>query len=108
MSDNRRAHHRVTGPFDGCRLGMLETPLIIYDLCEGGCFVNSLYDTPQGQQLMLRISLPDEGLITVEAKTVYGRPGFGFAVRFTGLTDETRACLGRALEKLRKNVLQEA
>lgn len=104
MSHSRRGHHRVTGPFDGCRVGVLDTPLLIYDLSEGGCFVNSMYDTPVGQRLVLRISLPYEGIVTVDAETVYVRPGFGFAVRFVDVSDETRACLGSALDKLRQNV----
>ena len=96
MKDHRRKHHRVKGPFDGCRVGLIDTPLLIYDLSEGGCFVNSLYDTPVGQRLVLRITLPYEGVITVDAETVYARSGFGFAVRFMDVTDETRACLGSA------------
>lgn len=104
MMDSRRATHRVTGPFDGCRLGLIETPLLIYDLSEGGCFVNSLYDTPVGQRLSLKLTLPYEGVVTLKAETVYARPGFGFAVRFVDLSDETLACLRSALDKLRQNV----
>ncbi len=99
-----RGHHRVTGPFDGWRVGVLDTPLLIYDLSEGGCFVNSMYDTPVGQRLVLRISLPYEGIVTVDVETVYVRPGFGFAVRFIEPSDETSACLRSALDKLRQNV----
>ena len=101
---DNRAHRRVMGPFDGWRVGVLDTPLLIYNLSEGDCFVNSLYDTPVGQRLVLRISLPDEGIITIDAETVYVRPGFGFAVRFVDVSDETRAILGRSLDKLRQNV----
>jgi len=101
---SRRKAHRVTGPFDGCRLGLIDTPLLIYDLSEGGCFINSLYDTPIGQRISLRLTLPYEGAVTLQAETVYGRPGFGFAVRFVDLSDETRACLRSALDKLRRNV----
>jgi hypothetical protein len=101
--ENRKAH-RVTGPFDGCRVGLIETPLLIYDLSEGGCFVNSLYDTPVGQRITLRLTLPYEGTVTVQAETVYGRPGFGFAVRFVDVSDETYACLRSSLDKLRQNV----
>ena len=104
MIDSRREHERVTGPFDGSRVGLIETPLIIYDLSEGGCFINSLIDAPVGERLVLRISLPQAGVITVDAETVHVRPGFGFAVRFTELTDETRACLELALDELRRKV----
>ena len=92
------------GPFDGCRVGVLDTPLLIYNLSEGGCFVNSLYDTPVGQRLVLRISLPNEGIVTIDAETVYVQPGFGFAVRFVDVSDETRVILGLSLNKLRQNV----
>jgi hypothetical protein len=92
------------GPFDGYRVGVLDTPLLIYNLSEGGCFVNSLYDTPVGQRLVLRISLPNEGIVTINAETVYVQPGFGFAVRFVDVSDETRAILGLSLDKLRQNV----
>jgi len=104
MKDCRRKAPRVTGPFEGYRLGLIETPILIYDLSEGGCFVNSLYDTPAGQRLALRLNLPFEGVVTVQAETVYGRPGFGFAVRFVDVNDETRACLRSALDKLRRHV----
>jgi hypothetical protein len=57
-----------------------------------------------GQKLVLRISLPFEGIITAKAETVYVRPGFGFAVRFIELSDETFVCLQSALDKLRQNV----
>jgi hypothetical protein len=92
------------GPFDGCRVGVLDTPLLIYNLSEGGCFVNSLYDTPLGQRLVLKISLPNEGIVTIDAETVYVQPGFGFAVRFVEVSDETRAILRLSLDKLRQNV----
>ena len=70
---------------------------------QGGANVTRC-DTPVGQKLSLRISLPFEGIITVKAETVYVRPGFGFAVRFIELSDETFACLQSALDKLRQNV----
>jgi hypothetical protein len=57
-----------------------------------------------GQRLSIRLTLPHEGAVTVEAETVYCRPGFGFGVRFVNLSDETRACLSSALDKLRHHV----
>ncbi len=41
---NRRRHVRIAGPFDGCRVGALDTPLSIFDLSRGGCFVNAMHD----------------------------------------------------------------
>ena len=60
--------------------------------------------TPVGQRISLRLTLPYEGTVTVQAETVYGRPGFGFAVRFVDVSDETYACLRSSLDKLRQNV----
>src|SRR6202008_2977531 len=81
--DNRRQHDRVAGPFDGQRVNLLDTPVRIYDLSEGGCFVNSLHDQASDVDVILKIDLPFEGWITVTARTLYRKPGFGFAVRFT-------------------------
>ena len=97
--DERRQHDRVTGPFDGFRINALETPVRIYDLSEGGCFVNSLHDQQPDVNFILKIDLPFEGWITLTARTLYRKPGFGFAVRFIDTPDE-------ALTRLRKAVVQ--
>jgi hypothetical protein len=99
-TDNRRQHDRVAGPFDGRRIGALETPVRIYDLSEGGCFVTSLHEQQPGIVVILEIELPYEGLIRVKAETLYVRPGFGFAVRFTEMTQETSERLRWALCQL--------
>jgi hypothetical protein len=97
MSDNSRQHVRVRGPFDGRRIGMLDTPVQIYDLSEGGCFVNCLQEQPGGREVVLEIALPNEGAVTVTAQSLYSRSGFGFAARFTQVEPEV-------LEKLRRQV----
>jgi hypothetical protein len=98
--DNRRRHLRIPGPFDGMRVGFLPTPLQIFDLSLGGCFVNSLHDQQEGVVFNLRIDLPQEGWIALKAETLYRRDG-GYAVRFLGMTDVTRKRLERALENWR-------
>jgi hypothetical protein len=100
-TDDRRLHDRVCGPFDGLRLGALETPVRIFDLSEGGCFINSMHDQQVGIQVMIKIDLPYEGWITVKLETLYRKPGFGFAARFVEISDETAERLERALQKLR-------
>jgi hypothetical protein len=97
---SRRRHGRVAGPFDGCRVGLLDTPVRIYDLSVSGCFVNSMHEQQRGSTLVLKIDLPHEGWITVNATTVYHRPGFGFAVRFFDVDVETGARLIRSLDAL--------
>jgi hypothetical protein len=94
---DRRAHERVPGPFDAWRIGMLETPVRIYDISPGGCFVHAMHEQDPGVVVMLRIHLPTAQWVEVKAETLYRRPGFGFAVRFIDLSDETRALLAGAL-----------
>ncbi len=102
MSDNRRRHVRVTGPFDGKRISLIDTPVQIYDLSEGGCFVNSMQEQKEGREVELEIDLPSEGPIRVMAQTLYSRPGFGFAARFTQIDEASQSSLARELERLRK------
>lgn len=101
VTDNRRQFDRVVGPFDGRRKAALDTPVQIYDLSEGGCFINSLIDSEKGRLIVLEIHLPYEGWIAAKAETLYDRPGFGFAVRFVEMNDDARAKLRRTLAKLR-------
>jgi hypothetical protein len=98
---DRRRHDRVPGPFDGRRVGVLHTPVRIYDLSEGGCFINSMHDQQPGIAVVLEIELPDEGWIRVKCETLYTKPGFGFAVRFVELTDGISMRLERGLRKIR-------
>ncbi len=89
----RRRHVRVTGPFDGRRLGLIDTPIVISDLSEGGCFLDSLVDAETGCRLRLGVAVPGGEWITVSAEVVHGRPGFGFAVRFVDVSEVARVAL---------------
>jgi hypothetical protein len=92
---DRRRHLRVNGPFDGRRLGLIDTPIVISDLSEGGCFLDSLIAAEPGCRLNLGIAVPGEAWITVSAVVVHGRPGYGFAVQFVDVSEATRAALAR-------------
>jgi hypothetical protein len=98
---NRRQHVRVTGPFDGKRVSAIDTPVQIYDLSEGGCFVNSMQEQQEGREVELEIALPTEGPIRVTGVTLYARPGFGFAARFTRIDPLVMVKLSRELARLR-------
>jgi hypothetical protein len=104
-TDDRRLHDRVSGPFDGRRVGILTTPLRIYDLSEGGCFVNSMHEQQPGIAFTLEIDVPYAGTLTFRAETIYRKPEFGFAVRFIGVSDEVATQLHDALERLRTGEL---
>src|SRR5262245_52651866 len=97
---NRREYIRVVGPFDGSRVGAIDVPVRIYDLSEGGCFVHSMHDQQTGVRFFLEIDLPYEGRIRLTAETLYRKPEFGYAVRFTDIDDDARGLLRRCLERL--------
>ena len=98
--EDRREHDRVPGPFDGLRVDLLDTPVRIYDLSKGGCFVHSMHEQTIGIPVTLKIDLPFEGWITVEAEVVYRKDGFGFAVQFHKMDPATTAQLSRSVDKL--------
>ena len=97
---NRRESDRVPGPFDAWRVGFLHTPVRIYDISLGGCFVHAMHEQEPGIVVVLQIQLPVEGTLEVKAETLYRRPGFGFAVRFIDMDDRARTRLTRALQSL--------
>jgi len=96
---SRRRYERVTGPFDG----LLEGPVLVYDLNLGGCYVNTSQQPLIGSPLTLKISLPHEGWITVTAEPLYQHE-HGFAVQFLGLdTDtDTASRIVRTVEALKR------
>src|SRR6478736_1498817 len=81
LSD-RREHLRIRGPFDGRREGLMDTPVRVYDLSRGGCFITSLYEQPPGIRLTLHIDLPGEVVFTLLGETLAHQNEFGFAVKF--------------------------
>ena len=93
----RRRYERVTGPFDG----LLEGPVLIYDLNLGGCYVNSPLEPAEGTMVMLKIQLPQEGEITVNAEALY-RLQHGFAVRFLDLDADAASRIARTVETFKR------
>ncbi len=93
---SRRRYERVTGPFDG----LLEGPVLVYDLNLGGCFVNSSRQLDTGATAALKINLLEEGWITVNAETLYSLE-HGFAVRFLELDSDSTARIARTVEALK-------
>jgi hypothetical protein len=91
---DRRQHVRVRQRLDGRRLGAIAMRLVIHDISETGCFIESTYEEERGRQLTLEVHLLNEGWITLRAEVVCNRAG-GFAVRFIEMSDEIRGCLAR-------------
>ena len=99
-----RRYARVRGPFDGDHLDAPRTAVLIYDLNVGGGFVNFGEDQPAGATLRLKIALPREGPITVNAEAVY-RDTSGIAVRFVDVDRDSAARLARTIEALTERSL---
>ena len=97
---DRRVHRRFAGPFDGRRIGALETPVRIYDLSRGGCFITSMHEQQPGIKMTLRIDLPGEGWVTMTAETLARQNEFGYAVRFIDIDIDSVVRLERALKHL--------
>ncbi len=94
-----RRYVRVRGPFDADHLDAPITPVLIYDLNLGGGFVKFGEDRPTGATLRLKIDLPREGPITVNAEAVYCDVA-GVAVRFVDLDRDSAARLARTIDAL--------
>jgi len=92
-----RRYVRVRGPFDADHLDDPRIPVLIYDLNLGGGFVSFSQAYPIGATLRLKIELPREGPITVDAEAVY-RVETGVAVRFVDVDRDTSARLARTIE----------
>ena len=102
MKSHRRRYVRVPGPFDGWRVGLVNTPVRIYDLSDGGCFVETSEEAPPpGRHIVLKIALPDESGIHFKGETVYVRDRVGFAVSFVDVPAESSDRLQRSLLRLR-------
>ena len=102
MDIEKRRHARVAGPFDGHRIGLINTPVRIYDMSEGGCFVKALHaPPPPGRQLVLKVDVPEEGWICLKAEALYTKPEFGFAVSFVDVPADASDRLRRGLLRLR-------
>ena len=101
MGIERRQHIRIAGPFDGFRVGLLDSPVTLYDLSEGGCFVNVVTAIAEpGRHIVLKINVPEEGWIFLKARALYTKPEFGFAVTFVDNPPEAAERLRRGLLRL--------
>jgi two-component system cell cycle response regulator CpdR len=108
MTSHQRRHVRVAGPFDGWRIGFVNTAVRVYDLSDGGCFLETSDEAPApGAHLVLKIDVPHQGWIYLKGETVYVKPNVGFAVSFVDVPAESSDRLQRGLLQLR-GVLPES
>ena len=93
-TQSTRRYVRVRGPFDGDHLDAPRTPVLIYDLNLGCGFVNFGERKLTGATLTLRIDLPREGPIMVNAEAVEGS-GMGVARPFPSRHPSLRIAVER-------------
>lgn len=70
----------------------------IWDLSEGGCYIDALNDQRVGHTCSVTIDLP-EGLVRAHGEIVYFVRNQGFAVRFLDL-DEGHRSIQQAVDRL--------
>lgn len=89
MTD-RRSEDRLDVCLDAVWGGTLNRAARITDLSEGGCFVDAIGDTYIGEQLTLRVQLPDGAWLELTGEVAHHFKTVGFGLRFVNLTDEQR------------------
>lgn len=60
----------------------------VSDLSLGGCFVDSIMDVSEGEQISLDLRLPSGVWLKLSGKIMYTMQGFGFGIQFTNLSTE--------------------
>ena len=95
---SRRRYERATGPFDGT----LDGPVLIYDLNVGGGFITSPLAPLIGSTVVLKISLPKDGWISVNAEVLF-HYGHGFSVQFLDVDADTASRIARTVEAFRRH-----
>jgi Tfp pilus assembly protein PilZ len=89
MTENRRRHRRLAGPFDGNWDGSAGVrDCRITDLGAGGCFIDSFGRPEEGGEVAITVVLTGRSF-TLPGKVVHVDPVQGFGVQFTE-SDATR------------------
>jgi len=69
------------------------------DLSAGGCFLDSINPSPEGTEIVVRISRADT-TFTARGKVVFQFPNMGMGVMFTSVPASQQAVLAKWLEEL--------
>lgn len=70
----------------------------ITDLSPGGCYVDTIATIPEGESLSFSLQMADGESIPLTGDVAYVMPGFGFGIKFTNLSDETKTVLDRLIK----------
>jgi hypothetical protein len=58
----------------------------VTDVSEEGCYIDSISEVHLGEQVTVRVQLPDGGELTLDGLVAHYSPRVGFGVRFSELT----------------------
>jgi PilZ domain len=61
----------------------------VADLSEGGCYIDTLFETYQGEILLLKIKLPTGEWLELEGEVAHIIPHLGVGIRFIDLEPKT-------------------
>ena len=96
--NERRAHPRIKGPFEGWWDGSSRQAGRLVDLSMGGCFVESVQFPSKGQIVVISITVQG-GEINVPAEVLYSEVNQGFAVRFVDMPEGVADLLRKELDR---------
>jgi hypothetical protein len=70
----------------------------VSDLSRGGCFVDTIMDIAEGEEIVFQLKMPTGEWVKLSGKVAHRLPGFGFGISFTlPLTEEQRTPLYRII-----------
>jgi hypothetical protein len=72
----------------------------VADLSEGGCYIDTLFETHLGERLRLRIKLPNGEWLDLEGKVAHVMPRLGLGIRFINLQPAVREKIAWAISNL--------
>ena len=72
----------------------------ISDVSLGGCFVDTLTNVCEGEEVHLIGDVGDSGHLDIRGKVAYVMNGFGFGVAFTTFDNGSEAAIKKMVEKV--------
>jgi Tfp pilus assembly protein PilZ len=70
----------------------------ISDVSAGGCFVDTLTNVREGEEVVMSGSLESGEQLNVKGRVAYVMDGFGFGVEFNDIDETSRATLNKMVE----------
>jgi len=99
MTDDRRKSERVRLPLDMSWEGLSgRHPARVYDLCEDGCYVETIGQATVGEKIQFEVELPTGRRLRLQAEVIHSQPNLGFGVRLLQVPEADRQMLGQLIE----------